>query len=152
MSVQRFTLAGALCGMAASMALALPGSAEPPGDGGCYQGSQVSSWLVPGTGSAGQNVHSEGNLWICDSPLLPGIDAVQVSYEIPWGGGPGSARFAWSDGSVSTATGGGGNLWGITDGPASGHSIQLNILENSTTDAQGNTDSTYLLLSAIFMP
>lgn len=152
MYVQRYTLAGALCGVAASMLLALPGGAEPPGDGGCYQGSQVSSWLVPGTGSAGQNVHSEGNMWICDSPLLPGIVAAKLGYDIPWGGGPGTARFIWSDGSVSTATGGGGNLWGITDGPARGHSIQLTILENPTTDADGNTDDTFTIGSAIFLP
>ncbi|GAB0107922.1 hypothetical protein JMUB6875_69250 [Nocardia sp. JMUB6875] len=56
------------------------------------------------------------------------------------------------DGSVSTASGGGNNLWGITDGPAAGHSIQLNLIDDKTTDANGDTTDIYVFQSAIFMP
>ncbi|WP_040812486.1 hypothetical protein [Nocardia concava] len=131
--------------------VAVSGNAAPPGNGGCYQGGQVAGWLVPGTGSAGQNVHQEVNMWICESPLLPGIDAGKLTYEVPFGGGPGSARFNWSDGSVSNANGGGNNLWSITDGPAAGHSIQLNLIDDRTTDANGDISDVYIFQSAIFM-
>lgn len=132
MSVRRSMLVAAiLC--AISVLGAPQGQAWPPSDGseGCRQGSLMTGRLIPGTGSAGQNIRREAALWECVSSLLPGIYAGRFSVTIPWNtpGATSRAEFAWSDGSVSTATGYGNGLWLITDGPAQGHGIQVNVAD-----------------------
>ncbi|MEV4238299.1 MULTISPECIES: hypothetical protein [unclassified Nocardia] len=107
--------------------------ADPPsaGSGGCRQGSSMTGRLVPGTGSAGQNIRRTATLRGCVSSLLPGIDSGQFDVTIPWNapGTPSSAQFSWSDGSISPATGYGNGLWLITDGPARGHAIQVIVAD-----------------------
>ncbi|MFX0579351.1 hypothetical protein [Nocardia nepalensis] len=132
MSVRRSVLVAAV--LCALPALVAPQSqAYPPseGSGGCRQGSLMTGRLIPGTGSAGQNIRREATLRECVSSLLPGIDAGQFGLTIPWNapGATSTATFAWSDGSLSTATGYGNGLWKITDGPASGHAIQVNVAD-----------------------
>ncbi|MFQ6392323.1 hypothetical protein ACLMAJ_02595 [Nocardia sp. KC 131] len=131
MSVHRAVLVAAiLCAVSVS---APEGRAQSPGDGGggCKQGSLMTGRLIPGTGSAGQNIRRSATLRECVSSLLPGIDAGQFSVTIPWNapGAPSAAEFAWSDGSVSRASGFGNGLWLITDGPATGHGIQVDVAD-----------------------
>ncbi|WP_280442074.1 hypothetical protein [Nocardia brasiliensis] len=111
--------------------LAGAGQAAADSYGGCQVGSMMSGRLVPGTGSAGQNIHREANLRECASPLLPGVDAARMSVTIPFNapGATSSAEFAWSDGSVSTATGYGNGLWSITAGPATGHALHIHTAD-----------------------
>ncbi|WP_433193867.1 hypothetical protein ACQP1G_34490 [Nocardia sp. CA-107356] len=132
MSVRRSVLVAAV--LCALPVLGAPQSeAYPPNEasGGCQQGSVMTGRLVPGTGSAGQNILREVTLRGCVSSLLPGIDAGQFAVTIPWNapGATSAATFAWSDGSVSAATGYGNGLWLITDGPANGHGIQVNVAD-----------------------
>ncbi|WP_433664204.1 hypothetical protein ACQPW1_20015 [Nocardia sp. CA-128927] len=104
--------------------------AEPQSDG-CHQGSVMTGRFIPGTGSAGQSIWREAAVHECASSLLPGIDSGRFTATIPWSA-PGTnsvAEFAWSDGSVSTATGYGNGLWLITGGPATGHGIQVNVAD-----------------------
>jgi hypothetical protein len=87
--------------------------------------------LLPGTGSAGQSIQREVTLNDCVSPLLPGIRAGRFEVSIPWNAttAPTAARFDWSDGSVSAATGYGNGVWLITAGPATGHAMQLYVAD-----------------------
>ncbi|MEV0298467.1 hypothetical protein [Nocardia sp. NPDC050710] len=126
MSVRRSVLVTAiLC--AVSVLGAPQGQTQPPGYGGCHQGSLMTGRLVLGSGSAGQSIQRAATLRECVSSLLPGIDAGQFRATIPWNapGATSAATFAWSDGSVSTATGYGNGLWRITNGPASGHAFHV---------------------------
>ncbi|WP_328403894.1 hypothetical protein [Nocardia sp. NBC_00403] len=129
MSVRRAVLMAAV--LCAVSVLGTPQVQAQPGggSGGCQQGSLMSGRLIPGTGSAGRNIWREATLRECVSSLLPGIGAGQFSVTIPWNapGATSAAEFAWSDGSVSTATGYGNGLWLITNGPASGHGIQVDV-------------------------
>ncbi|MFI9508467.1 hypothetical protein [Nocardia sp. NPDC052566] len=129
MSVRRTALVAAVA-CAISMFGAPQGSADPPGDG-CREGSMMTGRLVPGTGSAGQNIRRDATLRGCVSALLPGIDAGRFSVTIPWNapGATSAAEFAWSDGSASTARGYGNGLWLITAGPATGHGIQIHVAD-----------------------
>ncbi|MEU0502673.1 hypothetical protein [Nocardia sp. NPDC005998] len=133
MSIRRSVLVAAV--LCALPVLGAPqGHAYPSGagNGGCRQGSVMTGRLVPGTGSAGQNIRRAATLRECVSSLLPGIEAGQFSVTIPWNapGATSAATFAWSDGSVSAATGFGNGLWLITDGPASGHGIQVDVADS----------------------
>ncbi|MEV6429646.1 hypothetical protein [Nocardia sp. NPDC051463] len=127
MSVRRAVLVAAVLSVV-SVFGAAQGQAQP-GSGGCQQGSLMIGRWIPGTGSAGQNIWREATLRQCVSPLLPGIDAGRFSVTIPWNapGATSAAEFAWSDGSISTATGYGNGLWLITSGPASGHGIRVDV-------------------------
>ncbi|WP_280261225.1 hypothetical protein [Nocardia wallacei] len=121
---------GLVVAVGAALIVGAPvGHGEPAaGDvGGCRQGGVMTGRLVPGSGSAGQNIQREGTLRECDSPLLPGVTGGRFSVTIPWNatGATSAATFTWSDGSVSAATGFGNGQWLITAGPASGHGIQL---------------------------
>lgn|GEM_PF-3245474 len=130
MSILRSVLvAAALC--AVPMLSAPQGQAQPPGDGGCAQGSLMTGRLIPGAGSAGQSIRREATLSDCASPLLPGITAGRFGVSIPWNTPTAitTATFTWSDGSVSTARGYTNGVWLITDGPASGHGIQMNVAD-----------------------
>ncbi|MEV6138069.1 hypothetical protein AB0L63_18775 [Nocardia sp. NPDC051990] len=132
MSVRRSVLVAAV--LCALPVLGAPQvQAYPPSEGsdGCRQGSVMTGRLVPGTGSAGLNIRRAATLRECVSSLLPGIDSGQFEVTIPWNapGAPSSAQFAWSDGSISAATGYGNGLWLITDGPASGHAIQVIVAD-----------------------
>ncbi|QIS09671.1 hypothetical protein [Nocardia arthritidis] len=123
-------LAAALCAaplLSVPQAQALP----PGGGGGCRQGGLMTGALVAGSGSAGQNIRRSATLRECGGPLLPGIDTGQFTAIIPWNtpGAQSTAEFAWSDGSVSTATGYGNGLWLITGGRAAGHGIQVNVAD-----------------------
>ncbi|GAB2720592.1 hypothetical protein GCM10027089_50490 [Nocardia thraciensis] len=145
--------------MLAAMLSALPvlgaplGHAESPGAdlGGCREGGVMTGRFIPSSGSVGQNIRREVTLRGCDSPLLPGIVAGQFTADIPFNtGGPSTARVAWSDGSVSTATGYGNGLWLITGGPASGHGIQIQVANTWNGWYQGWTDVT--VTSAKLLP
>ncbi|MFF3226811.1 hypothetical protein ACFYV7_28730 [Nocardia suismassiliense] len=131
MLVRRSVLVAMLC---AIPALSAPqGLATPSSDGNpaCRQGSVMTGRLIPGSGSARQSIRREAMLHQCASPLLPGIDSGRFTATIPWSA-PGAvsvAEFAWSDGSLSRATGYGNGLWLITDGPATGHGIQIDVAD-----------------------
>ncbi|MGY4098882.1 hypothetical protein ACW2Q0_04840 [Nocardia sp. R16R-3T] len=127
MSVRRSVLVATLCALPVLGAPQVQAYPPSEGSGGCRQGSVMTGRLVPGTGSAGQSIQRSATLRECVSSLLPGIDSGQFSVTIPWNapGAPSSAQFAWSDGSISAATGYGNGLWLIIDGPASGHAIQV---------------------------
>ncbi len=130
MPVRRSALVVAvLC--AASVLGAPLGRAQSPDEGGCRQGSLMTGRLVPGSGSAGQSIQRTASLWGCVSSLLPGVNAGQFTVTIPWNapGATSAARFAWSDGSVSTGIGYGNGLWLITGGPGRGHGIQVNVAD-----------------------
>lgn len=117
----------------AAVLLAIPaltaaaGWADAP-NGGCHQGSTMTGRLLPGTGSAGQNIQWDAGLSDCVSRLLPGITAGHFQVSIPWNVPEAVTRatFRWSDGTVSTATGYGNGIWSITAGPGAGHAIQVN--------------------------
>lgn len=130
MSVRRIAPLAAvvLIVLAPPAALAEPAGADY---GGCRQGGPMTGRLIPGTGSAGQSIQREGTLSDCVSSLLPGIDAARFTVTLPWSapGAPSAARFSWSDGSLSTATGYGNGLWLFVTGPATGHAIQLNTAD-----------------------
>ncbi len=128
MSVRRTVLVAAvLCALPVLGAPQVQAYPPSEGSGGCRQGSTMTGRLVPGTGSADQNIQRTATLRECVSALLPGIDSGQFDLTIPWNapGAPSSAQFTWSDASISVATGYGNGLWLITDGPASGHAIQV---------------------------
>lgn len=134
MSACRSTFAAVWCGVAMSIAASIPGAAAPPdeGLGGCNRGNVLTGDVLPGSGSAGQSVRREADLWECSSPLLPGIVSGRFHAEVPWlaFGAPSAATFTWSDGSVSRATGLPNTLWTVVDGPASGHVIRFQLAEN----------------------
>ncbi len=100
-------------------------------NGGCAHGGVMTGRMIPGTGSAGQSIQREVTLSDCASPLLPGIRRGVFAVNIPWNVTTAStaARFTWSDGRVSAATGYGNGVWLITAGPASGHAIQLDVAD-----------------------
>ncbi|MBY8856687.1 hypothetical protein K7711_09390 [Nocardia sp. CA2R105] len=132
MSVRGTVLLAALtCAVPIVGAAQAHGAPAAGANGGCSQGGVMTGRLIPGTGSAGQNIQREVTLSDCASPLLPGIHAGVFGVSIPWNvtTAPTTARLSWSDGSVSTATGYGNGTWRITAGPASGHAIQLEVAD-----------------------
>ncbi|WP_405486227.1 hypothetical protein [Nocardia sp. NBC_00511] len=132
MSARGVAIVAACCGLAA-LSAAPSAHADPDHGvtmlGGCGRGGVLTGTVVPGSGSAGQGVHREADLWDCSSPLLPGIVSGHFTADLPWLGfdPPGRVTIAWSDGSVSTATAYPNALWGITDGPGAGHALRLNL-------------------------
>ncbi|MQY17112.1 hypothetical protein [Nocardia macrotermitis] len=129
MSVRGTVLVAALA-CAVPLVVAAPGHSAPAA-GGCADGGVMTGRMIPGTGSAGQSIQREVTLRDCLSPFLPGIRGGQFSVTIPWNATtvPTAARFTWSDGSISTATGFGNGVWRITAGPATGHAIQLDVAD-----------------------
>ncbi|MFE6860510.1 hypothetical protein [Nocardia sp. NPDC057668] len=127
-----------LCAAALSVGSAGIGAAAPSeaGLGGCYRGNVLTGALVPGSGSAGQGVRRTAEVWDCVSPLLPGVVSGRFEAELPWVGfgSRSQARFIWSDGSVSTASGLPNTLWTIVDGPAAGHILRFQLAGNRDGD------------------
>ncbi|MFI1920233.1 hypothetical protein [Nocardia sp. NPDC020380] len=149
MTVRRGALVAAVCGVVLSVPVVA--QADSPELGGCARGGLLTAQMVPGTGSAGQGIHRETDLWDCASPLLPGIVSGHFTAEEPWITiDNASARITWSDGSVSTAIGYPNELWTITDGPASGHTLRL-ALETDMTAQWYHLDTTMPVRSASFM-
>ncbi|MFE3053715.1 hypothetical protein [Nocardia sp. NPDC059239] len=115
----------------AVLSLWAPQAAADPGGGpgGCQHGGVLSGTRISGTGSAGQSVRREADLWGCSSPLLPGIVAGHFSAELPFNSldAPSMGQFAWADGSFSTVIAQPNALWTITDGPGSGHTFRFNL-------------------------
>ncbi|MFI6868108.1 hypothetical protein [Nocardia sp. NPDC050406] len=131
MSSCRRILVAVLGGAALSLPVVAPGAAapEPDGLGGCYRGGVLIGDRIAGTGSAGQGVRRQGEVWDCASPVLPGIVSGTFRAELPWRGfgTPTTGTFAWSDGSVSTVAGLPNTLWSITDGPGRGHTVRFDL-------------------------
>ncbi|MFD7842698.1 hypothetical protein ACFV4K_07170 [Nocardia sp. NPDC059764] len=123
------------CGAALSLplALSLPFAAADPGGalGGCRHGGVLTGALIPGTGSVGQSVHREADVWACSSPLLPGIESGHFTAELPFNAldSPSLGRFDWTDGSVSQVIGQPNGLWTIVDGPGNGHTFRFDLAQ-----------------------
>ncbi len=133
MSIRRTVLVAALC--AAPLLSAPLSHAQPPqGAGGCGQGGLMTGRLIPGSGSSGQTIRREATLTDCASPLLPGITAGRFDVSIPWNvtTATTTATFAWSNGATSIGRGYGNGIWLITEGPATGHGIQINAADTWT--------------------
>ncbi|MEV0461788.1 hypothetical protein AB0I30_05485 [Nocardia tengchongensis] len=113
----------------ALLTLAAPPAAADPGLGGCSHGGMLSGARIPGTGSAGQSVRREADVWGCSSPLLPGIESGHFSAELPFNSltAPTLGQFAWGDGSVSSVIGQPNGLWTITGGPGGGHTFRFDL-------------------------
>ncbi|GAB0104955.1 hypothetical protein JMUB6875_39330 [Nocardia sp. JMUB6875] len=121
----------AAAGCAAALALSVPQAVADPGggSGGCAHGGVLSGTMIPGTGSAGQSIRREADVWGCASPFLPGIASGHFSAELPWNSltSPSLGQFAWNDGSVSKVIGQPNGLWTIVDGPGSGHTFRFDL-------------------------
>ncbi|MVU83984.1 hypothetical protein GPX89_43000 [Nocardia sp. ET3-3] len=126
MSVRHGVVTALLCG--AALAVAAP-PAQADSGGGCAHGGVLSGVMVPGTGSAGQGIHREADVWGCSGPLLPGITSGHFTAELPWNAldSPTRGRFDWNDGSVSAVIGQPNGLWTVIDGPAAGHTFRFQL-------------------------
>ncbi|UGT39186.1 hypothetical protein LTV02_24195 [Nocardia yamanashiensis] len=129
MSIRRSLLLLALC--CAALPATAPAGASPGTElGGCYRGNALTGERIPGTGSAGQSVRRQGDVWECRSPVLPAqITGGRFRVELPWlgNGTTTSGTFTWSDGSVSVVTGLPNTLWTVTSGPAQGHVLRFDL-------------------------
>ncbi|GAB2541963.1 hypothetical protein [Nocardia heshunensis] len=129
MSARRGVVVALLCG--AALSVSLPLAQADPGPGGCAHGGLLTGTMVPGTGSAGQGIHREADVWGCSSSLLPGITAGHFTAELPWNAldSPTLGQFSWSDGSVSRVIGQPNGLWTVVDGPANGHTLRFGLTQ-----------------------
>ncbi|MEC3951613.1 hypothetical protein VMT65_01080 [Nocardia sp. CDC153] len=95
----------------------------------CHRGGVLTGTMVPGTGSAGQSIHREADVWGCSSPVLPGITSGHFTADLPWNSldAPSPGQFAWDEGSVSRVIGQPNGLWTIVDGPGSGHTLRFDL-------------------------
>ncbi|WP_157535001.1 hypothetical protein [Nocardia inohanensis] len=107
-----------------------PAAASPGRDlGGCYRGNVLTGERIPGTGSAGQSVRRQGDVWDCAGPVLGGVTGGRFRVELPWlgFGTATTGSFTWSDGRVSAVTGLPNTLWTVTSGPGEGHVLRFDL-------------------------
>ncbi|AYF73610.1 hypothetical protein D7D52_06805 [Nocardia yunnanensis] len=111
------------------LSVAVPTAHADAGLGGCAHGGVLSGTMIPGTGSAGQSIRREADVWGCASPFLPGVASGHFGAELPWNSldAPSLGQFAWNDGSVSKVIGQPNGLWTIVAGPGNGHTFRFDL-------------------------